>query len=151
MILFNDALEHLIRVHRILKMHRGHVLLVGASGSGKQSVIRLASFAAKCDVFEIFLDCTYNETFFQEDIKKLFDLVGIDNKKILFLFTSAQIVDENFLEIINNMLAAEIPFTLYAENEIDEINDKCKGNVTQEGNCIDKSVKITSIRKNSIS
>ncbi|CAG5096515.1 Similar to DNAH9: Dynein heavy chain 9, partial [Cotesia congregata] len=138
MILFNDALEHLIRVHRILKMHRGHVLLVGASGSGKQSVIRLASFAAKCDVFEILLDFTYNETSFQKDIKKLLNLVGIDNNKILFLFTSAQIVDENFLEIINNILAAEIPFTLYTENEIDKINDKCKGNVTQEGYCIDK-------------
>lgn len=46
LVLFEDCLEHLTRVHRTLRMHRGHVLLVGVGGSGKKSITQLAAFAA---------------------------------------------------------------------------------------------------------
>lgn len=46
LVLFEDCLEHLTRVHRTLRMHRGHVLLVGVGGCGKKCVTRLSAFAA---------------------------------------------------------------------------------------------------------
>lgn len=46
MVLFSDALDHLIRIHRMLRMDRGHVLLIGSSGNGKKSLSKLAAFTS---------------------------------------------------------------------------------------------------------
>jgi dynein heavy chain len=49
LVLFDDVLEHLTRVHRVLRMDKGHIMMVGAGGSGKQSILRLAAYAAGTD------------------------------------------------------------------------------------------------------
>ncbi|KAG7199558.1 hypothetical protein KM043_014169 [Ampulex compressa] len=121
MVLFNDALEHLIRVHRALRLHRGNVLVVGIGGSGKKSVIKLASFAANCQIFEIVLSRGYSEATFREDMKNLYNLVGVENKRIVFLFTSSHIVDESFLEMVNNMLMTGVVPALFSDEEKDTI------------------------------
>lgn len=69
MVLFNDALEHLTRVHRTLRMQRGHALVIGVGGSGRRSTIKLASFAADCELFEIAPSRGYDELAFREDMK----------------------------------------------------------------------------------
>lgn len=92
LVLFEDCLEHLTRVHRTLRMHRGHVLLVGVGGSGKKSITRLAAFAAQCEVFEISLTRGYNLTNFREDLKILFNRTGVDDKKTAFVMSAAQVL-----------------------------------------------------------
>lgn len=48
LVLFRDAVEHLSRVARALRLERGHFMLVGVGGSGKKSITTLASALAGC-------------------------------------------------------------------------------------------------------
>lgn len=133
MVLFNDALEHLTRIHRALRMHKGHVLVIGIGGSGKKSVIKLAGYAAGFQTFQISLARGYNEPAFREDMKNLYNMVGVDNKKIVFLFTSAHIIDESFLELVNNMLLTGVVPALFTDEEKDEIIHACRNQAIEAG------------------
>ncbi|VFV23646.1 dynein heavy chain axonemal [Lynx pardinus] len=121
LVLFDDALEHLTRVHRIIRMDRGHALLVGVGGSGKQSLSRLAAFTAGYEVFEILLSRGYSENNFREDLKNLYLKLGTENKRMIFLFTDAHVAEEGFLELINNMLTSGIVPALFPEEEKESV------------------------------
>lgn len=137
-VLFNDALEHLTRIHRGLRLQRGHVMLVGVGGSGKASLTRLAAFTAGCEMFEITLCRGYNEQSFKEDLKKLYNLLGVDRKPSVFLFTAAQIAEEGFLEFINNILMTGIVPSLFTDDDKDQIVGMCRNFARDEGYGITK-------------
>jgi dynein heavy chain len=119
LVLFEMALEHTTRIHRIIRMPRGNALLVGVGGSGKQSLTRLSAYTAGFDVFEITLCRGYGETEFREELKELYRTLG--SKEVVFLFTDAHVVEEGFLEFLNNMLTTGMVPALYETDERDGI------------------------------
>ena len=133
LVLFDDALEHLMRVHRILRMDRGHALLVGVGGSGRQSLARLATYTAGYELFEITLSRGYGEAEFREDLKSLYNLVGVERKKMTFLFTDAHVAEEGFLELINNILTSGMVPALYEDDEKESIIGQVRDEVQKKG------------------
>nr|XP_039267660.1 dynein heavy chain 10, axonemal-like [Styela clava] len=133
LVLFEDALDHLTRVHRVIRMELGNALLVGVGGSGKQSLTKLASFAAGCEIFEIQLSRGYDESAFREDLKILYNMLGIENKKTVFLFTDSHVAEEGFLELINNMLTSGMVPALYADDEKEGIIGQMRDEAGKNG------------------
>jgi dynein heavy chain, axonemal len=63
------------------------------------------------------LNVFYLENELKEDLKKLYNQLGLDNKPTVFLFTDNHVVEEAFLEFINNMLTTGMVPALYADDE----------------------------------
>lgn len=133
LVLFDDAVEHATRIHRVIRIEQGNALLVGVGGSGKQSLTRLAAFAAGCEVFEIKLSRGYNETAFREDLKLLYNKLGIENRRIVFLFGDQHVAEEGFLELINNMLTSGMVPALFSDEEKEAILGQVRDEAMRNG------------------
>lgn len=56
------------------------------------------------------------------DLKRLYYMAGVENKPTVFMFTDTQVLEETFLEDINNILSSgEVP-NLYKPDEFEEVN-----------------------------
>ncbi|TKS81941.1 Dynein heavy chain 17, axonemal [Collichthys lucidus] len=112
LVLFEDAMQHVCRISRILESPRSHGLLVGVGGSGKQSLTRLAAYISSVEVFQITLSKGYSIQDLKMDLAGLFLKTGVKNQRVALLLTDAQIPDE--------AVSGEIP-ELFSEEEIEEI------------------------------
>ncbi|XP_029949300.1 dynein heavy chain 6, axonemal [Salarias fasciatus] len=121
LVFFQDAVEHVSRIARMIRQERGNALLVGVGGTGKQSLTRLAAHMCGYRCFEIELSRGYNYDSFHDDLRRLYRMAGVEGKDMVFLFTDTQIVVEEFLEDINNMLnSGEVP-NLFEKDELEQV------------------------------
>ena len=131
LVLFEQALEHLCRIHRIIRNPRGNALLVGVGGSGKQSLTTLAAYCAGYKKFQISLSRGYGEDQFKDDLKELYKMLGAG--EVLFLFTDAHVVEEGFLEFVNNMLTTGMVPALYEQDEKDSLANTVRAECKNAG------------------
>jgi dynein heavy chain len=133
LVLFRDAMQHVCRINRILESPRGNALLVGVGGSGKQSLARLSASVSGLDTFQIALSKGYGLTQLKEDLLNCFIKTGSKNIGVMFLMTDAQVAEEKFLVLINDLLSSgEIP-GLFGPDEKNEAIDAVRNDVKAQG------------------
>ena len=86
LVLFSDAVAHVTRVVRALQFDKGHILLVGLSGSGKKSMITLGGIVSQCKMMQIEIKKNYGKLEFREDIYRIMKEAAFENTQICFLF-----------------------------------------------------------------
>uniref|UniRef100_A0A672T1I3 Dynein axonemal heavy chain 17 n=1 Tax=Sinocyclocheilus grahami TaxID=75366 RepID=A0A672T1I3_SINGR len=133
LVLFEDAMSHICRINRILESPRGNALLVGVGGSGKQSLTRLAAFISSLEVFQITLKKGYGIPDLKSDLGALYIKAGVKNIGMVLLMTDAQVADEKFLVLVNDLLASgEIP-DLFPDDEVENIIGSLRNEVRGQG------------------
>ena len=133
LVLFEDAMKHVCKINRILESPRGNALLIGVGGSGKQSLSRLAAYISSMEVFQVSLRKGYGIPDLKNDLANLYQKTGIKNLGTVFLMSDAQVTDEKFLVLINNLLASgEIP-DLFSDDEVENIVGMVRNEVKGAG------------------
>ncbi|XP_037666336.1 dynein heavy chain 17, axonemal [Choloepus didactylus] len=133
LVLFEDAVAHICRINRILESPRGNALLVGVGGSGKQSLSRLAAYISGLDVFQITLKKGYGIPDLKLDLAAQYIKAAVKNVPSVFLMTDSQVAEEQFLVLINDLLASgEIP-GLFVDDEVENIISSMRPQVKSLG------------------
>lgn len=76
LVIFDDALFHLLKICRIINTAGGQALLVGVGGSGKQSLTKLSSYICRQTFFQVVLNKQFGDNQFKENIKELYNIAG---------------------------------------------------------------------------
>jgi dynein heavy chain len=118
LVFFEDAILHCLRIARVLRQSRGSLMLIGMGGSGKQSLIRMSSFMYEMSFRQLEIVKGFNSKLFRERIKEMMFDAALRGVKIAFAITDSMIIDESFLEDLNNMLnTGEIPNLMLPEDK----------------------------------
>jgi len=126
LVLFRDAIDHVCRLRRVISMPRGNAMLVGVGGSGRQSLAKLTAYLSDYQLFQVEITRQYKKTEFHEDLRKLYNLTGVQNKPTVFLFNDTQIIETSFLEDINSILTSgEVP-NLYGAEDLGALREALK-------------------------
>ncbi|XP_025080372.1 dynein heavy chain 2, axonemal-like isoform X3 [Pomacea canaliculata] len=133
LVLFRDAIEHVSKVVRVIRQPRGNMLMIGIGGSGRQSLTRLAAFICEYKTFSIEVTKNYRKQEFRDDIKQLYNQCGVENRSTVFIFNDIQVIQESFLEDINNILSSgEVP-SLYKADEFEEVKNSLADETARAG------------------
>ncbi|KAH8912297.1 hypothetical protein BR93DRAFT_871202 [Coniochaeta sp. PMI_546] len=142
LILFNDVLEHVLRIDRVFRQPQGHLILIGVSGSGKTTLSRFVAWMNGLKVFQIKVHGKYSGEDFDEDLREVLRRCGCKGEKICFIMDESNVLDSGFLERMNTLLAnAEVP-GLFEGDEYSTLMTACKEGAQRQGLLLDSNEEL---------
>lgn len=142
LILFNDVLEHVLRIDRVFRQPQGHLILIGVSGSGKTTLSRFVAWMNGLKVFQIKVHGKYSAEDFDDDLRDVLRRSGCRGEKVCFIMDESNVLDSGFLERMNTLLAnAEIP-GLFEGDEFAALMTACKEGAQRQGLLLDSQEEL---------
>jgi len=133
LVLFNDAMEHICRIARVISNPSGNAMLIGVGGSGKQSLAKLATFICGYETQQLSVTSNYKVDDFREALKEMYKQAGVKGIPLSLVMTDSQIVKEEFLVYINDMLASGWIPDLFARDEMDGLFGALRNEAKSQG------------------
>ncbi|KAK9478362.1 dynein heavy chain, N-terminal region 1-domain-containing protein [Lipomyces japonicus] len=144
LVLYDDALDHVLRIDRVFKQPQGHLILIGLSGSGKTTLTRFVAWMNGINVFQINAHKRYTSEDFDNDLREVLKLTGCKGQKVCFILDESNVLDSAFLERMNTLLAnAEIP-GLFEGDEFTSLMTGCREGARQQGVMLDSQEELYS-------
>lgn len=139
LVLFDEVLEHVLRIDRIFRQPQGHLLLIGVSGAGKTTLSRFVAWMNGLSIFQIKVHNKYTGEDFDEDLRSVLRRSGCKDEKICFILDESNVLDSGFLERMNTLLAnGEVP-GLFEGDEFTTLMTQCKEGAQREGLMLDSN------------
>ncbi|CAF1618017.1 unnamed protein product, partial [Didymodactylos carnosus] len=91
LVLFNEVLDHVLRIDRVFRQPQGHVLLIGVSGSGKTTLSRFVAWINGLNVFQIKVHNRYSSAEFDEDLRNVLRRSGCKGERIAFILDESNV------------------------------------------------------------
>jgi dynein heavy chain 1 len=133
LVLFDDVLEHCLRINRVFRQVQGHLLLIGVSGSGKTTLSRFVSWMNGFSIFQVKAHNNYTAEDFDEDLRGVLRRSGCKGEKICFIMDESNVLDAGFLERMNTLLAnGEVP-GLFEGDEFSSLMSGCREGMQKAG------------------
>ncbi|GJQ76160.1 hypothetical protein Trydic_g1905 [Trypoxylus dichotomus] len=139
LVLFDEVLDHVLRIDRIFRQPQGHLLLIGVSGAGKTTLSRFVAWMNGLSIFQIKVHNKYTADDFDEDLRSVLRRSGCKDEKIAFILDESNMLDSSFLERMNTLLAnGEVP-GLFEGDEYTTLMTQCKEGAQREGLMLDSN------------
>ncbi|CBQ72614.1 Cytoplasmic dynein heavy chain 1 [Sporisorium reilianum SRZ2] len=105
LVLHDSVLDLALSCDRVLRQPAGHLLLIGASGSGRTTVTRFCAWMRGLSLFSISTSNRYTEEHFDDDLRALLRRVGCKGEKVCWTIDESQMSNAARLEKLNTLLA----------------------------------------------
>lgn len=133
LILYDDLLDHVLRIDRVLRQPQGHLILIGVSGSGKATLSRFVAWMNGIKIVQLKTTRKYTQEDFDSDLRHVLRRSGTNGEKICFVLDESNILETAFLERMNTLLAnGEVP-GLFEGDDYTTLMTACKEGALRQG------------------
>jgi len=127
LVFFRETIEHVARIARCMSCPKGHMMLLGLGGSGKQTLARFAASVSRYQVFKNDITRSYSMSEFKEDLKALFVQTGCQGERVCYILPDSPVLmTDSFMEVVNTILQSGVDPRLYANEEREKIIQECR-------------------------
>ncbi|KAG8188595.1 hypothetical protein JTE90_005951 [Oedothorax gibbosus] len=120
-ILFENNIQQILKILRVIENTYGNLILVGASGTGKRSLCKIAAFILKYELIEISCSESYRAQEFKQDLHKVLYNCGVNCNKVLLMLSADQVIDKNFFYYLSEILSQGLPFDIFTKEDLNMI------------------------------
>ncbi|CAF3406660.1 unnamed protein product [Rotaria socialis] len=133
MVFFKEAVEHVLRICRVLQQPGGHLLLIGLDGTGRKTCLQLASFISGHLMSQLNVKRGYSYQEFRDDLKVVFKLVTLQNRQVVLFIQEKDLLFDSFIEDIESILNSGTVVDLFEPDEFDALTMDLKADAYAAG------------------
>ena len=119
MTIHSTLLSYISSMERVLSRSNGSLLLLGDTGVGRKTTLRLLSHILHMTMYTPNVTALYTDKLWRNDVKLIIKECGVDNKKCILVVEDQQMMLDTMIQDLNSLLSCGEITGLYNTAELD--------------------------------